>query len=272
MAINPTITGYDNFFLANEIEDQYNSHLNLMRFVTVNNSLVGRPGMKYMVNVYKATDGVEKLTKGQGNTKGIGASFTTKEYEILLAQGNVPYYDEDEMTDPIAVQTAIRHLSTDMFNVVNADIFAEFNKTEQVVTASTPDFGAFVDVAAAFNVENVENMRIFGFVNPADKAKVRKALKDDLKYVEAYARTGYIGTVAGIDIYDKADATEGTLVFGTKEAVTVFNKKGVEVERITRANRSFDDANVRKNAIFARKYYVAALTDATKAVKLTLGA
>ena len=38
-------TLYDNFVLANEIEEQYNSHLDLARFCTVDNSLVGTPGM-----------------------------------------------------------------------------------------------------------------------------------------------------------------------------------------------------------------------------------
>ena len=37
---------YDNFYLSNEIEDQFNSHLNLQQFVTVDNSLVGTAGMK----------------------------------------------------------------------------------------------------------------------------------------------------------------------------------------------------------------------------------
>lgn len=69
---------YDNFFLANEIEDQYNSHLDLVQFCTVDNSLTGTAGMDYKVHVYKATDGTEKLTKGEGNTKTIEADFTEK--------------------------------------------------------------------------------------------------------------------------------------------------------------------------------------------------
>ena len=51
---------YDNFFLANEIEDQYNSHLDLVQFCTVDNSLTGTAGMDYKVHVYKATDGTVK--------------------------------------------------------------------------------------------------------------------------------------------------------------------------------------------------------------------
>ena len=32
---------YENFYLSNEVEDQYNSHLDLQQFCTVDNSLVG---------------------------------------------------------------------------------------------------------------------------------------------------------------------------------------------------------------------------------------
>jgi hypothetical protein len=70
--------------------------------------------------------------------------------------------------------------------------------------------------------------------------------------------------VAGVNIYTKRDAETGTIVLGTKEAVTLFNKKGVEVEQER-------DANTRLNEIYSRKYYLAALTDATKAVKIVRG-
>ena len=35
--------------------------------------------------------------------------------------------------------------------------------------------------------------------------------------------------------------------------------------------RGAEDANVRKNTAFLRKYYLAALTNATKVVKMTIG-
>ena len=47
---------YDNFYLSNEVEDQFNSHLNLQQFCTVDNSLVGTAGMKRKINVYRATE------------------------------------------------------------------------------------------------------------------------------------------------------------------------------------------------------------------------
>ena len=38
-------TTYDNFYLSNEIEDQYQSHLNLQQFCTIDNNLTGVAGM-----------------------------------------------------------------------------------------------------------------------------------------------------------------------------------------------------------------------------------
>lgn len=254
---------YENFFLSNEVEDQYNSHLDLQQFCTIDNSLVGTPGMKRKINVYRATDGTEKLVMGAGNTKSIEVNFTESEYEILLAQNRFQYYDEQAMTDEMLVPVGMKHAGTDLFNTTNADIFAEFNKTGLTVEADTFGFDAFVDGAAALNLENLKDVSIFGFVSPADMAKVRKALKDDLKYVEAFAKNGYVGTVAGINLYTKKDATAGTIVIGTREAVTLFNKKGVEVEQER-------DGNIRQNSIYSRKYYLAALTDETKAIKISL--
>lgn len=268
MAFTHTI--YNNFYLSNEVEDQYNSHLDLQQFCTVDNSLVGQAGMKRKVNVYKATDGTEKLAMGAGNSKTIQVSYTDKEYEILLAQNRFEYYDEQAMTDPMLVPVGVRHMGTDMFNTVNKDIFAEFNKATLAVAATDYGFGTFADAVAKLNLEQIEGVNIFGFVNAADMASIRKALKEDLKYVESFARTGYVGTVAGVNLYTKKDAVTGTIIIGTREAVTLFNKKGVEVEQVTTNNRSETAANTRLNTIFSRKYYLAALTDETKAVKITV--
>lgn len=256
---------YENFYLSNEVEDQYTSHLDLQAFCNVDNSLVGEAGMKRKINVYQATDGVEVLGMGEGNTKSIEVTYAEKEYEILMAQNRFDYFDEQAMTDPMLVPVGTRHMGTDMYNHVNADIFAEFKKATLAHTASAFDFAAFVDAQALLNLENLEGVSIFGFVCPADMAKVRKALKDDLKYVEAFAKNGYVGTVGGVNLYTKKDATAGEIIIATRDAVTLFNKKGVEIEQER-------DANVRKNSIWSRKYYLAALTDATKAVKITLGA
>ena len=258
-------TIYENFFLSNTVEDQFNSHLDLQRFCVVDDTLVGTAGMKRVIHTYRATDGTEKLTIGQGNSKSIEVSYTPVEYEIALAQNNFKWYDEHALTDPMLVPVGMKHIGTDMYNTVQADIYGEFSKTGIEVPATAFNFDAFVDASAALNLENVEGVEIFAFVAPADKAKIRKALKDELKYVESYARQGYIGSVAGINLYDKADATEGEIIVAIRGAVTIFNKKGVETEQER-------EPNTRQNTAYSRKYYVVALTDESKAVKIKLGA
>ncbi len=256
---------YSNFVLANEIEDQYNSYLDLLRFAVVDNSLTGTAGMKKIINQYRATNGTEKVAMGAGNTKAIEVAYTDAEYVIQCAQNNFKYFDEQAMTDPLAVQTGIRHMAVDMFNTVNADIYAEFAKADEDHTI-TGGFGfdAFADAVATLNIEGADDAtkaEVFAWVNPKDMAALRKALKDELKYVESFARTGYLGTVAGVNLYVKKDATQGTILGGTRGAVTVFNKKGTEVEQER-------DGNIRENSVFSRKYYVAAITDFGKAFKI----
>jgi hypothetical protein len=255
-------TPYENYFLSNEVEDQFNSHLDLTQFCTVDKSLEGTAGMKRVVNVYSATNGTEKLAQGEGNSKSITVGHTSKEYEILLAQNRFEYFDEEAMKDPNLVPVGMKHAGTDLYNTVNDDIYAEFKKA----TLSTDGldgckFDAFVDSQSLLGIENLEDMQMFGFVHPNDMGKVRKALKDDLKYVEAFAKNGYVGTVAGINLYTKKDAKDGTIYVGTKDAVTLFIKTGIETEQER-------DADTRKNLIYSRKYYFAALTDATKVVAI----
>ena len=261
---------YENFYLSNEVEDQFNSHLNLQQFCTVDNSLVGTAGMERKINVYRATSGTEKLEMGKGNTKSIEVSYTPESYRIQMAQNKFEYYDEQEMTDPMLVPVGTRHMGTDMFNTVNGDIYAEFKKATMIVLTDKYNFASFVDAVASLNIESTDNEpekvtpQTFAFIHGADTAELRKTLGEDLKYVEAFARSGYIGSVAGVNIYTKKDATKGTVVVSTRQAVTIFNKKGVEIEQER-------NADIRQNKIFSRKYYLAALTDATKAVKICKG-
>ena len=262
---------YDNYFLQNEFEDQLNSHLDLMRFATRDNSLVGEPGMIVKVRVYSATVGVQTVAQGEGNTKSVETTYADKDYTILTAQGKFEYYDEELMRDPLAISKGIEHLSEDMFNIINADIYTELLKASRTVNSASPDFAAFVRAAAKFNSERIRNERLFALVHPEDMADARIALENSIKYSEDFARDGYAELVAGIQLYEKADAQKGTIAIATKKAVTVYNKLGTEIERSAKGSRSAEDADIRKNTLFIRKYYLAALTDDTKAVKLALG-
>lgn len=260
-------TGYDNFYLEAEFADQFTTHLDLAKFFKVDRNLVGTPGMTVKINRYVATNGTQKLTVAHGNTTSITASCTGVDYEVLCAQNNFSWYSEEEMTDPNLVTAGVRHCATDMFNTMNADVIGELNGTgvTQTVTVTNHDyFSAFVDAQALLGVETTDAgaPETFAFVHPTDLAALRKALKDDLKYNESYSRQGYVGTCAGTPIYVTKAATVGTINLATSEAVTLFVKTGTEIEQKR-------DPNARQNWVYTRKYYLAALTDATKAVKIS---
>lgn len=255
---------YDNEFISNEVEDALNSHLDLTRFCTVNNDLVGVPGDRIKFNVYSATNGTQILDLGEGNTISIQTRLSSEEYRILLAQNRFDYYDEEQMRDPNVVPVGIDKAAKDLYNTEQGMIYGEFLKAPQSEVTSF-DFNAFADAVSVLDIPENEEVDIFALVHPKDVATLRKSLKDTLQYVEAYARTGYIGTVAGINVYTKKDAVQGVVVIAMKDAVTLFNKRGTETEQER-------DANTRMNSIFNRKYFVPVLTDASKAVTLNNGA
>ena len=72
---------------------------------------------------------------------------------------------------------------------------------------------------------------------------------------------GQVGTICGIPVVATKALTDKAYVM-TNEAVTLFIKKDVEVEQDR-------DADKRKNSVYLRDCYVCALTDATKACKIT---
>ena len=162
----------------------------------------------------------------------------------------------------MVVDTGLKHQMDDMVNTFTANAVAEMEKATLEVQAAAWSFDAVVDGIAEMNLENEEGLVLL--ISPADKAAFRKALKDDLKYSEAYSRSGYIGTVCGVPVITSKAIPEGTGYLLTKEAITVFIKKDTETEYER-------EPNIRKNSYWVRKVAIVALTDATKIVKITIG-
>lgn len=271
-------TPYPNYVLENKFEDQYKTYLDLMQFCTVDNSLTGEPGMKKKIRTYVATDGTETVAKGEGNTKSITANYVETEYTIETLQNRFDWYDEDEMEDPLVVDKGLEHQAVDMFNTANQKAIAEFAKATQKVETAKFDFNCFVDAVASIKdlriseSTEITGLGVFALVHKDDVAELRKNLGDLLKYVEAFVRTGYIGTVAGVNIYTSALATKGQFAVATKQAVTYFNKLGAEAEVSTKGSRSAENANKRENTAFLRKYGIFALTDQNFVVKVVKNA
>lgn len=249
---------YSNFVLENKIEDMLTTALDVNNYLTADYSLSEKPGMKKIINTYTATGDVKDLAMGEGNDEAIEVSFTPAEYTVGVTQGKFSYYDEQEMTDPMVVETGVKALSAQLTNDLTAKAIAEFGKGTRRVDANFT-FDGIVDAIAMLPQESEEGL--FMLINPAEKAKLRKALGDDLKYSEGFARTGYIGSVCGVPVSVSKAVPAGTAYIATKDAVTCFVKKGVEVGQER-------DENTRTNTIYGRKVMVVALTDDRYVVRM----
>jgi hypothetical protein len=253
---------YENEILSNKMNDILTTQVNLNNYLTIDTSLAEAAGMKKVVNTYTATSGVEKLAMGEGNSKEIEVSFTPVEYTVETFQGKFSFYDEQEMTDPLVVDAGLKYSADDMTNAFTALAVEEYEKATLSHTASAWSFDVVVDGIAKMNTEDESGL--FLLINPADKAAIRKALKDDLSYSSDYVRTGYIGSVANVPVVVSKAVPAGKAYLATKEAVTLFIKKDTETEYER-------EANTRKNSYWIRKVGVVALTNATKVVKITIG-
>lgn len=255
-------TVYENIILSNKLNDILATQVDLNTYMTVDTSMTESAGMKKIINTYTSTGAIEELGMGEGNSSEITVSFTPAEYEVKTYQGKFAFYDEQEMQDPMIVDTGLDHSADHMTNKWTELAIAEFDKATLATTPAAWSFDAVVDAIAEMNLENEDGL--FLLISPKDKAAFRKALKDDLNYSEGFVRTGYIGSVANVPVVVSKAVPQGKGYLATKEAVTVFIKKDSETEYER-------DADTRHNAYWIRKFGVVALTDATKIVKITIG-
>ena len=255
-------TIYENVVLSNKVNETLKTKVNLNNYLTIDNSLAQEAGMKKVINVYTATGAVEELAMGEGNTGAIEVSFTPVEYEVKTFQGKFDFYDEQEMIDPMVVDVGLKGATDEMTNTFIDKTIAEFDKATLEVPAAAWSFDVVVDAIAKMNRETEGDL--FMLISPADQAAIRKALKDELSYSEAFVRTGYIGSVCGVPVVMSKAVPAGKAYLATKEAVTLFIKKDTETEYER-------DADTRHNFYWVRKVGVVALTDATKAVKIIIG-
>ena len=256
------IKTFDNQVLETKLENQLITKLNMNQFITMDYSLTEAPGMKKVVRTYVGTGNVEDLAMGAGNSGAIGSEYSEAdeyseaEYEVVTTQGHVPFYDEQRMNDPVAIDKAIQHLAEALTNDITVKIVAELDKGAGVL--ATLDFDGVVDAIAEYPDEEASGLYLL--MAKDAYADLQKACKDELKYVEDFVRKGYVGHLAGVPIFVSKAVADGKAYLASKDAITCFMKKGVETEQER-------DANTRKTDIFGRNVKVIALTDATKVFK-----
>lgn len=252
---------FDNEVVEVLFENQLTTKMDMQQFAKADYSLAENAGMKKKIRKYAGTGNVQEVGMGVGNTETMGAGFTEVEYEVGTTQGKGQFYDEQAMDDPAVIEKLVQYMSETMVNDMTSKIVAEFGKTNHKVYDITIGFDAISDAIASFPQESTEEEGLFILINRGDSSAWRKALKDELKYVEDFVRRGYIGSVCGVPMYWNDAIPQGKTILATNEAVTIFVKKGVEVERER-------DANLRRNDLYIRKVMLVALTNADKCIAL----
>ena len=252
---------FDNEVLENKIADTLETGLNAMSFMTVDRDLEQNAGMKKVIHTYTYEGAVEAVKEGQANTEKAKLTFVENEYEVQVKQEEFEYTDEQFMKDPMILEAGLKGAGTSMINYLNNDFFTEIAKTTTLSTyTGAIKYDDIVDAIAKMNLEDEAGLYVL--INPAQKAEIRKDADFKASRMGEIIHSGQIGDISGIPVAVSKKVPANTVFVATKEAVTCFVKKEVEVEQDRIKNR-------RLNSIIPRKVGLVALTDATKAVKIT---
>ena len=229
-------TLYSNFVLENKLESILTTKLNLMNYLTPDYSLQQSAGMTKKIHTYTPIGAVEDLAQGNGNTQSVDAGFVEREYTVGTTQGRFPWYDEQAMTDPAYVDAGIKGLAEIMANDLTTKAIKEFGHATLCKTTSNYALADIIDAIALYDYE--DDSDLFMLIGQKVKAAIRKQLKDELKYVEDFARKGYIGHIMGLPVIASKAVPDDCAFIASKEAVTAFIKKGVESEQERDSDRS----------------------------------
>lgn len=257
-------TVYNNFILEEKVNDLLTTAVNHRALMTIDTTLAENAGMKKTINTYTYTGEAEAVDEREGNTAVGAVSYVGKDYTVAMLQQKADYTDEDAMKDANVVDVLMKGATQVMVNKLTADFYAALAADTNVqATAGAFGYEHIVDAIAAMNVE--DESELFLLINPAEKALIRKDADYKTAQLGEVIYNGMVGTLAGIPVIVSKAVPADTGYLLTKEAITCFMKKDVEVEQER-------EANERINNVYLRTAYVIAITDATKVRKLTKAA
>lgn len=254
-------TVFENYVLEDKIKDLLTTSVNTRSLMTIDDSLAENAGMKKTINTYTYSGNAEALAERAGNTSTGSVSYVGKDYTVNMLQQKADYTDEDFMKDNNVLDVIMKGASEVMTNKLTADFYTALATTGEggfgtTTFATTIGYDAIVDAIADMNIE--DESQLFLLVCPEWKGDIRKDADYKSAQMGEVVYNGQVGTVAGIPVIaTKALTGKNVAYLLTKEAVTCFMKKDVEVEQ----NRLGEK---RINELFFRTAYVIAITDTTK--------
>lgn len=261
MPANFPFNGYDNEVLENQIKSVLDTKLDINRFMTPDYSLEGTDGLKVVIHTYKGAGDAEDLARGEGNSEFITSAYESKEYVINRTQAQTRYYDIDAYNDSKLIESQLQTLAESMVNNWTRKAVGEMMKSENVIACTNYDLADFAD-AISFYANQYEDQSGLFFLASMDMVPVlRKSLGAYLMYTEDYIRSGALGSILGVPVFTSKAVPANTIIMATREAVTAFQKTGVQVE-------SDHDIDTKENRVVASRYAVIALTDETRCAVL----
>lgn len=261
-------TVYPNKVIEAKAKDILTTQINARSMMTIDTSLTQNAGMVKTINTYTYSGAAEEVAAGSGNSTRGSIAYVGKDYTVKMVQQAFDYLDEDFMKDPVIVDYGIKGATSVMSNKMTTDFYAALatkNGASELVKGITfakgkaLSYDVIVDAISELNLE--DESKIFIVIPNAWKASLRKDADYKSAQMGEVIYNGQVGTVCGIPVIATKALTDKAYVM-TNEAVTLFLKKDVEVEQDR-------DADKRKNSVYLRDCYVCALTDATKACKIT---
>ena len=253
----------DRKVVEDRIKDILETSLDTVQLMTIDNDLVQGAGMVKHINTYEYQGAVEAVAEGAGNTERGKVVVSEKEYRVQVKQQVFDYTDEQYMKDFKVVEVGAKGMAIEMKNDLNNDFFTEIAKTTTLHSAPAFSYDVVVDAIEKMNLEDENGL--FLLIGNDLKASIRKDEDFKASRLGEILYTGQVGDISGVPVIHSRKVPANTAYLATKEAVTLFNKKGIQLE----ADR---DKEHRINTEIARKVCLVALTDATKAVKITVGA
>lgn len=261
MAWNENVV-YDNFVLENKFKDILETKLDAIKFMTVDTDLQGVEGMKKTINTYTYDGAVEAVAEGATNTTRGKVTFVDQDYDVIVKQQVFDYTDEQAMKDRNVVEVGVKGSATEMVNDLNNDFFTEIAKTSTLHThTGALSYDVIVDAIEKMNIE--DETGLFLLIGTDLKAQIRKDPDFKASRLGEMLYHGQIGDICGVPVAVSKKVPANTAYLATKEAVTCFIKKQNEVEQDRQKEK-------RINTVITRKVALVALTDATKAVKITV--
>ena len=249
--------------IEDRIADILETSIDTVQLMKIDDELMENAGMVKYINTYRYEGAVEAVAEGQTNTVRGRVVADEEEYRVQFKQEVFDYTDEQYMKDPLIVEVGAKGMAIEMKNDMNNDYFTEIAKTTTLHSASKFSYDTVVDAIEKMNIEDEKGL--FLLIGNDLKATIRKDADFKASRLGEILYTGQIGDIAGVPVITSKKVAKNTAFLATKEAVTLFKKKEVETEY----KRQQEE---RINTEIARKVCLVALTDATKAVKITVGA